>query len=75
MGKYLALGHGTRTSLHSVHTVYHDLGPNIFLSGPPTESISTYSPVNFCLFPERALSFHNNPAVTLHYSPATPIIL
>ena len=28
-----------------------------------------------CLFPERALLFHNNPPVTLQYSPATPIIL
>ena len=35
-GKYLALGHGARS-------VRHDLGPNIFQSGPPTQSISTYS--------------------------------
>ena len=24
-------------------SVRHDLGPNIFLSGPPTQSISTYA--------------------------------
>ena len=35
-GKYLALGHGVRTSLLSVRT------PNILPSGPPTQSISTY---------------------------------
>ena len=28
----------------------------------------------FCLFLERALPFHNNPPVTLQYSPATPIL-
>ena len=28
----------------------------------------------FCLFLERGLSFHNNPPVTLQYSPATPIL-
>ena len=28
----------------------------------------------FCLFPVRALPFHNNSAVTLQYSPATPIL-
>ena len=33
-GKYLARGHGARS-------IRHDLGPNIVLSGPPTESIST----------------------------------
>ena len=33
-GKYLALGHGARTSLRSV--VRHDLEPNIFPSGAPT---------------------------------------
>ena len=32
------------------------------------------SPAKFCLFPERALPFHNNPPVTLPYSPATPIL-
>ena len=34
-GKYLALGHGARS-------VLRDLGPNIYPSGPPTQSISTY---------------------------------
>ena len=33
-----------------------------------------YSP-KFCLFPERVLSFHNNPTVPLQYSCTTPIIL
>ena len=33
-GKYLALGHGVRS-------IRHDLEPNIFPSGPPTQSIST----------------------------------
>ena len=28
------------------------------------------SPAKFCLFRERALLFHNNSPVTLHYSPA-----
>ena len=28
----------------------------------------------FCLLPERALPFHNNPPVTLQYSPATRIL-
>ena len=32
------------------------------------------SPAKFYLFPERALPFHNNPPVTLQYSPATPIL-
>ena len=32
------------------------------------------SPAKFCLFPERALLFHNNSPVTLHYSPATTIL-
>ena len=32
------------------------------------------SPTKFCLFPERDLPFHNNPPVTLQYSPATPIL-
>ena len=35
---------------------------------------SENSPAKFCLFPERALPFHNNPPVTLQYSPATPIL-
>ena len=35
-GKYLALGYGCARS------VRYDLGPNIFASGPPTQSISTY---------------------------------
>ena len=42
-GKYLALGHGARS-------VRHDLGPNIFPSGPPTQSISTYFCYLFCEF-------------------------
>ena len=33
-----------------------------------------YSPAKFCLFPERALLFHNNSPVTLHYSPVTKIL-
>ena len=39
-GKYLALGHahGPRCA----RSVRHDFGPNIFPSGPPTQSISTY---------------------------------
>ena len=32
------------------------------------------SPAKLCLFPERALPFHNNPPVSLQYSPATPIL-
>ena len=28
----------------------------------------------FCLFPQRDLPFHNNPSVTIQYSPATPIV-
>ena len=32
------------------------------------------SPDKFCLFPVRALPFHNNSPVTLQYSPATPIL-
>ena len=28
----------------------------------------------FCMFPERALPFHNIPPVTLQYSPATPVL-
>ena len=39
--KYLALGHAARTS-RSARSVRHDLEPNIFPSGPPTQSISTY---------------------------------
>ena len=27
---------------HCARSVRHDLGPNIFLSGPPTQSTSTY---------------------------------
>ena len=32
------------------------------------------SPAKFRLFPKRALPFHNNSPVTLHYSPATTIL-
>ena len=32
------MGHGPRCA----RSVRHDLGPNIFPSGPPTQSISTY---------------------------------
>ena len=32
------------------------------------------SPAKFRSFPERALLFHNNSPVTLHYSPATTIL-
>ena len=32
------------------------------------------SPAKFHSFPERALLFHNNSPVTLHYSPVTAII-
>ena len=32
------------------------------------------SPSKFCLFPERALPFSNNPPITLQYSLATPIL-
>ena len=32
------MGHGPRCA----QSVRHDLGPNIFPSGPPTQSISTY---------------------------------
>ena len=35
---------------------------------------SENSPAKFCLFPERAWPFHNNPPVTLQYSPATLIL-
>ena len=28
----------------------------------------------FCLFPDRALPFHNNPPVTFQYSPVFPIV-
>ena len=28
----------------------------------------------FCLFPDRALSFHDNRPVTLQYSPVSPIL-
>ena len=39
-------------------------------------SLSTLqnSPAKFCLFPERALLFHNNSPATLHCSPATTIL-
>ena len=33
----------------AARSVRHDLGPNIFPSGPPTQTISTYNmPFNFC---------------------------
>ena len=32
------------------------------------------SPAKFCLFPDRALPFHNNPPVTFQYSPVSPIL-
>lgn len=38
--KYFALGHDAQTTQPSV--CRHDLMPNIFLSGPPTQSIATY---------------------------------
>ena len=38
------MAHGPRCA----RSVRHDLGPNIFPSGPPTQSISTYS--IFCYF-------------------------
>ena len=28
---------------HCAPSIRHDLGPNVFPSGPPTQSISTYS--------------------------------
>ena len=31
---------------HGARSVRHDLGPNIFPSGPPTQSISTYYDCN-----------------------------
>ena len=37
-------------------------------------SITHNSPAIFHLFPERALLFHNNSPVTLHYSPGTTIL-
>ena len=40
IGRYLALGHGTRTSLCSVRTSWPR--PEYFPSGPPTQSVSTY---------------------------------
>ena len=36
------MGHGPRCA----RSVRHDLGPNIFPSGPPTQSISTYYSTN-----------------------------
>ena len=38
------MAHGPRCA----RSVSHDLGPNIFPSGPPTQSISTYSVTCFC---------------------------
>ena len=32
------------------------------------------SPAKFCLFPDRALPFHDNPPFTLQYSPVSPIL-
>ena len=40
-------------------------------NSPATTQIS---PAKFCLFPERALPFHNNPPLTLQYSPVIPIL-
>ena len=38
LGRALVMAHGPRCA----RSVRHDLGPNIFPSGPPTQSISTY---------------------------------
>ena len=46
IGRYLALGHGTRTSLCSVRTSWPR--PEYFPSGPPTQSVSTYFSVGTC---------------------------
>ena len=35
---------------------------------------SENSPAKFCLFPDRALPFHNNSSVTFQYSPVSPIL-
>ena len=35
----------------AARSVHHDLGPNIFLSGPPTQSISTYYLFDFASIP------------------------
>ena len=40
------MAHGPRCA----RSVRHDLGPNIFPSGPPTQSISTYSCAFWSLF-------------------------
>ena len=40
------MAHGPRCA----RSVRHDLGPNIFPSGPPTQSISTYSLLDFEYF-------------------------
>ena len=32
------------------------------------------SPAKFCLFPDRALPFHNNPPVIFQYSPVSPTL-
>ena len=37
-------------------------------------AITQNSPAKFCLFPERANPFQNNPPVTLQYSLATPVL-
>ena len=43
------LGRAGRENIwHSVMEVRHDLGPNIFPSGPPTQSISTYYVKKMC---------------------------
>ena len=39
-----------------------------------SQATTQNSQVKFCLFPVRALPFHNNPPVTLQYSPDTPIL-
>ena len=39
-------------------------------SPPTTQNL----PAKFCLCPERALPFHDNPPFTLQYSPATRIL-
>ena len=38
------------------------------------QGVQQNSPAKFRSFPERALLFHNNSPVTLHYSPATTIL-
>ena len=63
--------------LDKINRVWEYLSNRVFIRHRRSENSSATtqnSPAKFCLFPGRALPFHDNSPVTLQYSPVSPIL-